>query len=29
VSVYRAETARRQGQDAADGTSVPPDFIEH
>lgn len=29
VSVYCAETARRQGQDAADGTSVPPDFIEH
>ena len=29
VSVYCAETARRQGQDAADGASVPPDFIEH
>jgi hypothetical protein len=29
VSVYCAGTARRQGQDAADGASVPPDFIEH
>ena len=29
VSVYCAETARRQGQGVAEGASVPPDFIEH
>jgi hypothetical protein len=30
VSVYCAETARRQlAANAADGTSLPPDFIEH
>jgi hypothetical protein len=29
VSVYHAETSRRQAGDAAEATPPPPDFIEH